>query len=237
MRAPGGASNDLVPDLQHPDNPLPLLKTPRAVGGSGGKQSAEATRRASRVAGRRHRAGRRACRGRSGCSGPRWRCRPARRRRSRTPARRRSACRGRTPGRRRRSPAARTRGELAAERLGIGDGVRGDLRQAGGDDRLGGARVAGRRAAPCRSSCSAAASGRRSGSRPRRAACPLRGRPAPRRRGRAPNNARSRRSPRRCGAGVARISAGALVLADQVARQRQHLEAQPVVPAPPSRRT
>jgi hypothetical protein len=22
----GGASNDLVPDLQHPDNPLPLLK-------------------------------------------------------------------------------------------------------------------------------------------------------------------------------------------------------------------
>jgi len=26
-RFPGGASNDLVPDLQHPDNPLPLLKT------------------------------------------------------------------------------------------------------------------------------------------------------------------------------------------------------------------
>lgn len=25
-RFPGGASNDLIPDLQHPDNPLPLLK-------------------------------------------------------------------------------------------------------------------------------------------------------------------------------------------------------------------
>ena len=25
-RSPGGASNDLIPNLQHPDNPLPLLK-------------------------------------------------------------------------------------------------------------------------------------------------------------------------------------------------------------------
>ena len=25
-RSPGGASNDLVPDLQHPENPLPLLR-------------------------------------------------------------------------------------------------------------------------------------------------------------------------------------------------------------------
>jgi arylsulfatase len=25
-RFPGGASNDLVPNLQHPENPLPLLK-------------------------------------------------------------------------------------------------------------------------------------------------------------------------------------------------------------------
>jgi len=37
-RFPGGASTDLIPDLQHPENPLPLLKEqnmPR-VGGSGG---------------------------------------------------------------------------------------------------------------------------------------------------------------------------------------------------------
>jgi hypothetical protein len=26
QRAPGGASNDLIPDLQHPKNPLPLLE-------------------------------------------------------------------------------------------------------------------------------------------------------------------------------------------------------------------
>ncbi len=25
QRFPGGASNDLIPDLQHPKNPLPLL--------------------------------------------------------------------------------------------------------------------------------------------------------------------------------------------------------------------
>ena len=38
-RFPGGASNDLVPDLQHPDNPLPLLKDSpgfKAHGGGGG---------------------------------------------------------------------------------------------------------------------------------------------------------------------------------------------------------
>jgi arylsulfatase A-like enzyme len=38
-RYPGGASNDLVPDLQHPDNPLPLLKDSPGMkvhGGSGG---------------------------------------------------------------------------------------------------------------------------------------------------------------------------------------------------------
>ena len=38
-RFPGGASNDLVPDLQHPENPLPLLKDqpePHVVGGGGG---------------------------------------------------------------------------------------------------------------------------------------------------------------------------------------------------------
>lgn len=38
-RYPGGASNDLVPDLQHPDNPLPLLKGApgmKAMGGGGG---------------------------------------------------------------------------------------------------------------------------------------------------------------------------------------------------------
>src|SRR5271169_1266462 len=37
-RFPGGASNDLVPDLQHPDNPLPLLKDqpePHTRGGGG----------------------------------------------------------------------------------------------------------------------------------------------------------------------------------------------------------
>ena len=36
MRAPGGASTDLVPNLQRPNDPLPLMKTPRAVAGSGG---------------------------------------------------------------------------------------------------------------------------------------------------------------------------------------------------------
>jgi arylsulfatase A-like enzyme len=37
-RYPGGASNDLIPDLQHPDNPLPLLKGLKIpkVGASGG---------------------------------------------------------------------------------------------------------------------------------------------------------------------------------------------------------
>lgn len=37
-RFPGGASTDLNPDLQHPENPLPLLenKDPRAIGGGGG---------------------------------------------------------------------------------------------------------------------------------------------------------------------------------------------------------
>lgn len=33
-RFPGGASNDMIPDLQHPENPLPLLepgKMPNAV--------------------------------------------------------------------------------------------------------------------------------------------------------------------------------------------------------------
>ncbi len=38
-RYPGGASNDLVPNLQHPDNPVPLLKglptQPHAQGGGG----------------------------------------------------------------------------------------------------------------------------------------------------------------------------------------------------------
>ena len=37
-RFPGGVSNDLVPDLQHPDNPLPLLKDqpePHVQGGGG----------------------------------------------------------------------------------------------------------------------------------------------------------------------------------------------------------
>ncbi len=35
-RKPGGASTDLIPDLQNPDNPLPLLAEPKAMGGSGG---------------------------------------------------------------------------------------------------------------------------------------------------------------------------------------------------------
>jgi hypothetical protein len=38
-RAVGGASNDLVPDLQHPDNPVPLLKEQIEqlhIGGGGG---------------------------------------------------------------------------------------------------------------------------------------------------------------------------------------------------------
>ena len=35
-RYAGGASNDLVPDLQHPENPLPLLSNPHVVGGGGG---------------------------------------------------------------------------------------------------------------------------------------------------------------------------------------------------------
>jgi len=37
-RYPGGASNDLIPDLQHPDNPLPLLnpkKPPKAIPSGG----------------------------------------------------------------------------------------------------------------------------------------------------------------------------------------------------------
>jgi hypothetical protein len=38
-RSPGGASNDLIPDLQHPENPLPLLKdtidTVKVRGGGG----------------------------------------------------------------------------------------------------------------------------------------------------------------------------------------------------------
>lgn len=37
-RSPGGASNDLVPNLQNPDNPVPLLKDRPMphVGGGGG---------------------------------------------------------------------------------------------------------------------------------------------------------------------------------------------------------
>jgi arylsulfatase len=38
-RFPGGASNDLKPNLQNPDNPLPLLdpkNLPKTVGGGGG---------------------------------------------------------------------------------------------------------------------------------------------------------------------------------------------------------
>jgi len=37
-RFPGGASNDLIPNLQHPDNPVPLLdpkNMPKTIGGSG----------------------------------------------------------------------------------------------------------------------------------------------------------------------------------------------------------
>jgi arylsulfatase len=43
-RFPGGASTDLIPDLQHPENPAPLLKDavknmkgkdPRSIGGGG----------------------------------------------------------------------------------------------------------------------------------------------------------------------------------------------------------
>jgi arylsulfatase len=37
-RFPGGASNDLIPNLQHPDNPLPLLrqgKEPHTISGGG----------------------------------------------------------------------------------------------------------------------------------------------------------------------------------------------------------
>jgi arylsulfatase len=37
-RFPGGASTDLVPNLQHPDNPVPLMKEgkePHVVGGGG----------------------------------------------------------------------------------------------------------------------------------------------------------------------------------------------------------
>ena len=37
-RFPGGASNDLIPNLQHPDNPCPLLKGQKEphIGGGGG---------------------------------------------------------------------------------------------------------------------------------------------------------------------------------------------------------
>jgi arylsulfatase len=38
-RVPGGASTDLIPDLQHPDNPAPLLKglnNPHGAAGGGG---------------------------------------------------------------------------------------------------------------------------------------------------------------------------------------------------------
>jgi arylsulfatase len=35
-RYPGGASNDLVPNLQHPDNPVPLLKSAKEVHNVGG---------------------------------------------------------------------------------------------------------------------------------------------------------------------------------------------------------
>jgi len=37
-RFPGGASNDLIPDLQHPENPVPALdpnKTPKAIPAGG----------------------------------------------------------------------------------------------------------------------------------------------------------------------------------------------------------
>jgi arylsulfatase A-like enzyme len=36
QRAPGGASTDLIPDLQNPADPLPLLPDPKPVAGSGG---------------------------------------------------------------------------------------------------------------------------------------------------------------------------------------------------------
>ena len=38
-RSPGGASTDLIPNLQNPDNPLPLLKglsNPHGAEGGGG---------------------------------------------------------------------------------------------------------------------------------------------------------------------------------------------------------
>jgi len=37
-RVPGGASNDWRPDLQHPDNPVPMvnMKKPPRIKGSGG---------------------------------------------------------------------------------------------------------------------------------------------------------------------------------------------------------
>ena len=35
-RSPGGASNDLVPDLRHPDNPLPLMQNKEVKGVVGG---------------------------------------------------------------------------------------------------------------------------------------------------------------------------------------------------------
>jgi hypothetical protein len=35
-RSPGGASNDLVPDLQHPENPLPLMQNREVKGVAGG---------------------------------------------------------------------------------------------------------------------------------------------------------------------------------------------------------
>jgi hypothetical protein len=38
QEVPGGAPTDLTPDLQHPENPLPLLekKQPHVFGGGGG---------------------------------------------------------------------------------------------------------------------------------------------------------------------------------------------------------
>jgi hypothetical protein len=38
QEVPGGAPTDLTPDLQHPENPLPLLekKQPHLFGGGGG---------------------------------------------------------------------------------------------------------------------------------------------------------------------------------------------------------
>jgi hypothetical protein len=38
-RSPGGASNDLIPNLQHPEDPLPILKgmsNPHGTQGGGG---------------------------------------------------------------------------------------------------------------------------------------------------------------------------------------------------------